>query len=100
MKNKKKIFLICFIIIIVLFLSLLTILYLNIKNIESDHEKISQILDEVMISAYPAQNFDKAISEIEKFKSVEEVWVSGETLFVKYKMGGQVSWIDTSGEID
>jgi len=86
--NMKKIILSLVIIIIVISLLFL----LKIKNIESDHKQIKEICDKALISNNPEEQFQKAISKIKDFKTVEKVWFLSNTLYVKYKDGGQVSW--------
>ena len=84
------------IVTILLFLIILTFIncinYQHKQAIESDHKKIKAILDKALLSNDPIKSFNEAVPKIKEYPTVDSVWVSGTTFYVKYKKGGLVSW--------
>jgi hypothetical protein len=85
-----------FITIVVLILILSTcFVFMNYKHkqsIESDHKKIKAMMDDALLSADPIKRFDELFPKIISHPRVDSVWISGTTLYLKYKKGGLVSW--------
>jgi hypothetical protein len=64
----------------------------NVTRLKQDHEEITKILDRAMLSDAPVDSFKAAFERVKKYPSVDSVWISGVSFFIKYKQGGIVSW--------
>ncbi len=62
------------------------------EMIKSDHDAISSILDKALLNENPKREFESSLKKIRAYASVDSAWISGSSLFVKYKQGGVVSW--------
>jgi len=92
MKIIFKIFLIIAILVVIIVSAINIKKYQFKQEIESDHKEIKKILDEALLSNEPIIKLNEAIPKINKYSTVDSVWFSGLTIFVKYKKGGLVSW--------
>lgn len=59
---------------------------------QRDHEAINQILSAAVLSDQPAKEFQKALTPVRSFPSVDSAWTDGTSFFVRYKKGGMVAW--------
>ncbi len=84
--------------VLIILLSVILIVYFTCSNyhyrrsIESDHKEIKAILDEALLSSDPIKSFNEVLPKIKNYTTVDSVWISRITFYVKYKKGGIVSW--------
>ena len=67
--------------------------------ITSSYEEIDKKASKILLEDGTADDFEKLIPEIQVLPMIEKAWVEGNTLWVKFKKGGMVSWYITPDEI-
>jgi len=62
------------------------------QEIISSYEDIRKIAVPILLEDGIAEDFEKLIPDIKDLPMVEKAWVEGNSLWVKFKKGGVVSW--------
>lgn len=64
----------------------------SLSEMKKDHEAVKKILDAALLSERPLEALRDSLEKVRTFTSVDSAWISGVTLFVRYKEGSTVSW--------
>lgn len=59
----------------------------------NQHKEIKTLLDKAQASDDPIKAFQMALPEIQRYAVVDSAWISGLTIYVRYRDGGIVSWM-------
>lgn len=60
---------------------------------KTDINTITKQMDEALMSDDPLSEFKKLLPKIKQYKTVDSTWITGYSVWVKFKDGGKLSWI-------
>jgi len=64
----------------------------KLHKMENDITIIRNKMDEALLTDNPMEAYKKLLPEIMKDTLVDSAWITGYTVWVKFKEGGKMSW--------